>query len=281
MLLDGKRLLITGVLTPQSIAFASARVAQEQGAEIVLTGFGRAMSLTQKSARRLPAPPDVLEMDVNDPAHVEALADALASRWGRLDGFLHAIAFAPTDALGGNFLHTPWESAATAFQTSAYSLKALASGLLPLMREAGGAIVGLDFDAAFAWPLYDWMGVAKAGLEAVTRYLARDLGEFGIRTNLVSAGPLRTMAAKGIPGFQDLASIWGTRAPLGWDVTDPDPVARTVAFLLSDWSKGISGEIVHVDGGFHAMGADVRPRDGELSAAVAAAEEEPAPASDS
>jgi enoyl-[acyl-carrier protein] reductase I len=261
MLLEGKRLLITGVLTPQSIAFASARVAQEQGAEIVLTGFGRAMSLTQKSARRLPSPPDVLEMDVNDPAHVEALAGELASRWGRVDGFLHAIAFAPTDALGGNFLNTPWESAATAFQTSAYSLKAIATGLLPLMRDEGGAIVGLDFDAAFAWPLYDWMGVAKAGLEAVTRYLARDLGEFGIRTNLVSAGPLRTVAAKGIPGFQDLASIWGTRAPLGWDVTDPEPVARTVAFLLSDWSKGISGEIVHVDGGFHAMGADVRPRE--------------------
>ena len=261
MLLEKKRLLITGVLTPQSIAFASARVAQEQGAEIVLTGFGRAMSLTEKSARRLPSPPDVLEMDVNDPAHVEALAGELGSRWGRVDGFLHAIAFAPTDALGGNFLNTPWESAATAFQTSAYSLKALATGLLPLMRDDGGAIVGLDFDAAFAWPLYDWMGVAKAGLEAVTRYLARDLGEFGIRTNLVSAGPLRTVAAKGIPGFQDLASIWGTRAPLGWDVTDPDPVARTVAFLLSDWSKGISGEIVHVDGGFHAMGADVRPRD--------------------
>jgi len=268
MLLEGKRLLITGVLTPQSIAFASARVAQEQGAEIVLTGFGRAMSLTQKSARRLPSPPDVLELDVNDPTHIEALAGELASRWGRLDGFLHAIAFAPTDALGGNFLDTPWESAATAFQTSAYSLKALAKGLLPLMWEEGGAIVGLDFDAAFAWPLYDWMGVAKAGLESVARYLARDLGEFSIRTNLVSAGPLRTVAAKGIPGFQDLASIWGTRAPLGWDVTDPDPVARTVAFLLSDWSKGISGEIVHVDGGFHAMGADVRPRDGEAGAAA-------------
>ena len=268
MLLEGKRLLITGVLTPQSIAFASARVAQEQGAEIVLTGFGRAMSLTQKSARRLPSPPDVLELDVNDPTHIEALAGELASRWGRLDGFLHAIAFAPTDALGGNFLDTPWESAATAFQTSAYSLKALAKGLLPLMWEEGGAIVGLDFDAAFAWPLYDWMGVAKAGLESVARYLARDLGEFSIRTNLVSAGPLRTVAAKGIPGFQDLASIWGIRAPLGWDVTDPDPVARTVAFLLSDWSKGISGEIVHVDGGFHAMGADVRPRDGEAGAAA-------------
>jgi meromycolic acid enoyl-[acyl-carrier-protein] reductase len=276
MLLEGKRLLITGVLTPQSIAFAAAKVAQEQGAEIVLTGFGRAMSLTEKSARRLPSPPDVLEMDVNEPSHVEALAGQLASRWGRLDGFLHAIAYAPTDALGGNFLHTPWESAATAFQTSAFSLKALASGLMPLMKDDGGAIVGLDFDATQAWPLYDWMGVAKAGLEAVTRYLARDLGEFGIRTNLVSAGPLRTIAAKGIPGFQDLASIWGTRAPLGWDVSDPEPVARTVAFLLSDWSRGISGEIVHVDGGFHAMGADVRPREGEDGREPAAGGEPPA-----
>ncbi len=258
MLLEGKNLLITGVLTPQSIAFASARVAQEQGAEVVLTGFGRAMSLTQKSARRLPSPPDVLEMDVNQPEQIEAVAKELTSRWGRVDGFLHAIAFAPTDALGGNFLHTPWESASTAFQTSAYSLKAIATGLLPLMKDRGGSIVGLDFDATQAWPLYDWMGVAKAALEAVTRYLARDLGDHGIRANLVSAGPLRTMAAKGIPGFQDLASIWGTRAPLGWDVTDPEPVAKAVAFLLSDWSSGISGEILHVDGGFHAMGADVR-----------------------
>jgi enoyl ACP reductase len=262
MLLEGKKLLITGVLTPQSIAFASARVAQEQGADVVLTGFGRAMSLTEKSARRLPSPPDVLEMDVNEPSQIDAVATELASRWGLVDGFLHAIAFAPTDALGGNFLNTPWESASTAFQTSAYSLKAIATGLLPLMRDRGGAIVGLDFDATQAWPLYDWMGVAKAALEAVTRYLARDLGEHGIRANLVSAGPLRTMAAKGIPGFQDLAAIWGTRAPLGWDVTNPDQVARAVAFLLSDWSAGISGEIVHVDGGFHAMGSDIRPREG-------------------
>jgi enoyl ACP reductase len=261
VLLEGKKLLITGVLTPQSIAFASAQVAQQQGAEIVLTGFGRAMGLTEKVARRLPEPPDVLEMDANEPEQVEAVAAELASRWGRLDGFLHAIAYAPTDALGGNFLNTPWESAATAFQTSAYSLKAIATGVLPLMRAAGGgAIVGLDFDATQAWPLYDWMGVAKAGLEAVTRYLARDLGDHAIRVNLVSAGPLRTMAAKGIPGFQDLANIWSTRAPLGWDVTDPSPVARAVAFLLSDWSSGISGEIVHVDGGFHAMGSDVRSR---------------------
>jgi meromycolic acid enoyl-[acyl-carrier protein] reductase len=259
MLLDGKRLVITGVLTPQSIAFESARVAQEQGAEIVLTGFGRAMGITEKTARRLPKPPDVLELDANEPSHIDALRDELASRWGRLDGFLHAIAFAPSDALGGAFLDTPWESAMTAFQTSAFSLKAIAAGLLPLMSERGGAIVSLDFDATQAYPLYDWMGVSKAALESITRYLARDLGSYGIRVNCVSAGPLRTMAAKSIPGFDVLAGAWEERAPLGWDVKDPEPVARTVAFLLSDWARAITGEIVHVDGGFHAMGARLRP----------------------
>jgi meromycolic acid enoyl-[acyl-carrier-protein] reductase len=245
------------VLTPQSIAFEVARVAQEQGAEIVLTSFGKAMGLTEKSARRLPATPDVLELDANDPDHIERVAAELASRWGTLDGFLHAIAFAPADALGGAFLQTPWESARTAFQTSAYSLKALAAGFLGLMREAGGSIVSLDFDASVAWPIYDWMGVSKAALESITRYLARDLGAFGIRVNCVSAGPLRTIAAKGIPGFDVLASAWGKRAPLNWDIKDPEPVARTVAFLLSDWSRGITAEIVHVDGGYHAMGADI------------------------
>ena len=261
MLLDGKKLLITGVLTPASIAFDSARVAQEQGADIVLTGFGRGMGLTEKTARRLPAPPDILELDINRPEHVEALAKELEARWGRVDGALHAIAFAPEDALGGNFLNTPWESVATAVQTSAFSLKALAAGLLPLMKDAGGSIVSLDFDASQAWPRYDWMGVSKAALEAVTRYLARDLGPHGIRVNCVSAGPLKTIAAKGIPGFQTLADVWADRAPLGWDTGDPEPVARAVAFLLSEWSVGITGEIVHVDGGFHAMGAAVR-RDG-------------------
>jgi len=257
MLLDGKKLLITGVLTPASIAFDSARVAQEQGADIVLTGFGRGMGLTEKTARRLPAPPDILELDINRPEHIEALAKELEARWGRVDGALHAIAFAPEDALGGNFLNTPWESVATAVQTSAFSLKALAAGLLPLMKDAGGSIVSLDFDASQAWPLYDWMGVSKAALEAVTRYLARDLGPHGIRVNCVSAGPLKTIAAKGIPGFQTLADVWADRAPLGWDTGDPEPVARAVAFLLSEWSVGITGEIVHVDGGFHAMGAAV------------------------
>ncbi len=259
MLLEGKKLLITGVLTPASIAFSSARVAQEQGAEIVLTGFGRALALTERTARRLPNAPDVLELDANDGEQISALAEELGRRWGRLDGFLHAIAFAPADALGGNFLDTPWESAATALQTSAYSLKALAVGMLPLMRERGGAIVTLDFDASQAWPLYDWMGVSKAALESVARYLARDLGRHGIRVNSVSAGPLRTIAAKGIPGFSELAGVWQGRAPLGWDVTDPEPVAKAVAFLLSDWSSAISGEILHVDGGFHAMGAPISP----------------------
>jgi len=254
MLLDGKKLLITGVLTPQSIAFAAARSAQEHGAEIVLTNVGRTVSLTQKVAKRLPQPCDVLEMDTNDDAEIEAVQQELASRWGRLDGLLHAIAFAPQDALGGNFLHTPWESVATAVQTSTYSLKALTVGMLPLLEEHGGSVVSLDFDARVAWPIYDWMGVAKAGLESVTRYLARDLGARGIRVNTVSAGPIKTMAGKGIPGFDQISGAWGDRAPLGWDPEDPSPVGDTVAFLLSDLSRGITGEMIHVDGGFHAIG---------------------------
>jgi enoyl-[acyl-carrier protein] reductase I len=256
MLLEGKKLLITGVLTPQSIAFAAARSAQEQGAEIVLTNFGRTVSLTQKTAKRLPTTPDVLEMDANSDEQIAAVCEELQRRWGRLDGFLHAIAFAPQDALGGNFLSTPWDSVATAVQTSAFSLKALAVGLLPSMG-VGGAIVSLDFDATVAWPIYDWMGVAKAGLESVTRYLARDLGPKGIRVNAVSAGPIKTMAGKGIPGFDQITGSWSRRAPLGWDVEDPTPVGNTVAFLLSDLSSGITGEVVHVDGGFHAMGTDL------------------------
>jgi meromycolic acid enoyl-[acyl-carrier-protein] reductase len=263
MLLEGKRLLITGVLTPQSIAFSAAQVAQEQGATIVLTNFGRTVSLTEKTAKRLPDPPDVLEMDVNEPEQIDAVREELARRWGTLDGFLHAIAFAPQDALGGNFLRTPWESVATAIRTSAYSLKDLAVGMLPLMEDRGGAIVSLDFDATVAWPIYDWMGVAKAGLESVTRYLARDLGPKRIRVNTVSAGPMKTMAGKGIPGFDRIAGSWGARAPLGWDTGDPTPVAGAVAFLFSDLSAGITGELIHVDGGFHAMGTEPGGPDGD------------------
>jgi enoyl-[acyl-carrier protein] reductase I len=258
VLLEGKRLVITGVLTPQSIAFSAAKAVQEQGAEIVLTNFGRTVSLTEKVAKRLDPVPDVLEMDANSDEQIEAVRAELQGRWGRVDGFLHAIAFAPQDALGGNFLHTPWDSVATAVQTSAFSLKSLAVGFLPLMEAAGsGSVVSLDFDAQVAWPIYDWMGVAKAGLEAVTRYLARDLGPKGVRVNTVSAGPLKTMAGKGIPGFEKITDKWSLRAPLGWDVEDPAPVGDTVAFLLSDLSRGISGEVIHVDGGFHAMGTDL------------------------
>ena len=255
MLLEGKKLLITGVLTRESIAFAAAQAAQEQGAEIVLTSFGRALRLTEKIATRLPQTPAVLELDATNAEHVQAVADDLAERWGRLDGFLHAIAFAPQDALGGNFLHTPWDSVANAIEVSAFSLKTLAAGMLPLMREHGGGIVSLDFDARFAWPVYDWMGVAKAGLESITRYLARDLGPHGIRVNTVSAGPIRTVAGKGIPGFEALADGWADRAPLGWNTSDPRPVADSVVFLLSDLARGISGELIHVDGGYHAMGS--------------------------
>ncbi len=260
MLLDGKRLVITGVLTDDSIAFHAARVAQEQGAEIVLTGFGRALRLTQRSAKRLPVEPDVVELDINSEADMAALVADLDNRWGAVDGALHAIAYAPDDALGGNFLNTPPESAATAFLTSAFSYKTLAVGLRPLLQKAGGgSLVALDFDNSQAWPLYDWMGVAKAGLQAVTRYLARDLGADGIRVNAVAAGPLSTVAAKSIPQFEVFEREWAVRAPLGWDVNDSGPVAQMVALLLSDWTDMTTGEIVHVDGGFHAIAAGSEP----------------------
>jgi enoyl-[acyl-carrier protein] reductase I len=254
MILAGKRLLITGVITKDSIAFHAAARAQQEGAELLLTSFGRVKRLTERAAQRLPEPVDVLELDVNRPEDLEALTETLGSRWETVDGVLHAIAFAPEDALGGKFLTAPPESASQAFLTSAYSLKSLAAALAPLMPE-GSSVVGLDFDASVAWPIYDWMGVAKAALESVARYLARDLGSAGIRVNLVSAGPLGTVAARGIPGFEQLAELWRAQAPLGWDVGDPGPVADTICFLLSHYARAISGEIVHVDGGFHAVGA--------------------------
>jgi enoyl-[acyl-carrier protein] reductase I len=258
MLLKDKRLLITGVLTDDSIAWHVARIAQEEGAEIVCTGFGRGMRLTERSVQRLPDPCDVYELDINDPEHVTRLTDQLGEKWGVIDGALHAIAFAPADALGGNFLTTPAESASTAFLTSAFSYKTLAVALQPLLRAAGGgSLVTLDFDNSQAWPAYDWMGVAKSALQSVTRYLARDLGPDGIRVNAVSAGPLGTVAAKSIPGFSQFHDVWNERAPLSWDDTDPAPVAKMVCVLLSDWAPMTSGEIVHVDGGFHALAAGV------------------------
>jgi enoyl-[acyl-carrier protein] reductase I len=251
-ILAGKRILITGVLTDSSIAFHVAKVAQQEGATVVLTGYGR-MSLVQRIAKRLPEPPPVIELDVADSGHLASLADRVSEHVDGLDGVLHAIAFAPQDALGGNFLNTGWDDVATAVQVSAYSLKALAVAALPLMKN-GGSIVGLDFDASHAWPGYDWMGVAKAGLESCARYLARDLGGEKVRVNLVSAGPLRTMAAKSIPGFEKFEGVWSDRAPLGWDINDPEPAAKACAALLSDWFPATSGEIVHVDGGAHAIG---------------------------
>ncbi len=254
MILAGKRLLITGVITKDSIAFHAAEQAQREGAEVLLTSFGRVRRMTERAAQRLPEPVDVLELDINSTDDLDALRASLGERWGRVDGALHAIAFAPEDALGGRFMTAPADSAMQAFQTSAFSLKALGATLAPLM-PSGSSIVGLDFDASVAWPVYDWMGVAKAALESVSRYLARDLGPQGIRVNLVSAGPLGTVAARGIPGFEQLAELWRAQAPLGWDIEDPVPVARTICWLLSDYAQAISGEIVHVDGGFHAVGA--------------------------
>jgi enoyl-[acyl-carrier protein] reductase I len=253
-LLDGKRLLVTGVLTDQSIAFHVARLAQEEGASVVLTSFGRAMGITQRVSSRLPAEAPVVELDVTSDDDLATLADRVREHTDGIDGVLHSVGFAPEAALGGNFLHTEWADVATAVQISAYSLKSLAMAALPLMGP-GGSIVGLDFDATVAWPKYDWMGVAKAAFESTSRYLARDLGPQGIRVNLVAAGPIRTMAAKSIPGFDEFKAVWDTRAPIGWDLDDPEPAARACIVLLSDWFPATTGEIVHVDGGVHSQGA--------------------------
>jgi enoyl-[acyl-carrier protein] reductase I len=254
-LLEGKRILVTGVLTDDSLAYAVAELAQKEGAQIVLTGAGRGLSLTRRVARHLPAPPDVLELDVTAEGQMEAVAEDLKARWGGLDGALHSIGFAPANCLGGGFLDAGWEDVKVAIEVSAYSLKHLAVGLRPLLQAAGGgSVVGLDFDATVAWPGYDWMGVAKAALESTARYLARDLGPDQIRVNLVAAGPIKTMAAKSIPGFSLFEDVWDTRAPLGWSVTDPTPVARACVALLSDFFPATTGEMIHVDGGFHAMG---------------------------
>ena len=253
-ILDGKRLLITGVLTDASLAFAVARLAQDEGAEIVLTGAGRGMRLTERTARKLPREAEVREFDVTSAEQADNLREYLSSTWGRVDGALHAIGFAPEICLGEDFMAAEWPDVAVAMEISAYSLKTVAEVVAPLMTN-GGSIVGLDFDARFAWPAYNWMGVAKAALESTSRYLARALGPDGVRVNMVAAGPIRTMAAKSIPGFSEFEDAWTNRAPLGWDVNDGEPVARACVALLSDWFPSTTGEMVHVDGGYHAVGA--------------------------
>ncbi|MFD3688585.1 enoyl-ACP reductase FabI [Nocardiopsis sp. NPDC058631] len=252
-ILEGKRILVTGVLTDSSIAFHVARIAQEQGATVVLTGYGR-MSLVERIAKRLPETPPVLELDVTDDEQLGSLAARVGEHVDGLDGIVHSIGFTPQDALGGNFLNTEWADVAVAMHTSTFSLKSLTTSLMPLMGN-GGSVVALDFDNSVSYPTYDWMGVAKSALTSTARYLARYLGDQDVRVNLVSAGPLSTMAARSIPGFAELAKNWPDRAPLGWDITDPEPAAKAVVALLSDWFPATTGEIVHVDGGFHSTGA--------------------------
>ncbi|MCP4742813.1 MAG: enoyl-ACP reductase FabI [Actinomycetales bacterium] len=253
-LLTGKTVVVTGVLTDQSIAFHIARLAQDEGANVILTSFGRTMSLTKRSASRLPTEPPIVELDVTNDDDLAQFAHRLGEHCETVDGLVHSIGFAPESALGGNFLHTPWPDVATALQISAYSMASLTMATKPRMASEA-SVVGLDFDASVAWPTYDWMGVAKAALESTTRYLARDLGSEGIRVNLVAAGPIRTMAAKSIPGFDEFEKVWQQRAPLGWDLTDPAPAARACVALLSPWFAATTGEIVHVDGGVHSQGA--------------------------
>ncbi len=254
-ILEGKRILVTGVTMDSSIGFSVARFAQEQGATVLISNFGRALGITRRIARRLPTEPPVLELDVSDQSHLDGLADALREHVEGLDGVVHSIAYGnPETILGGKFLTGPWEDVARALQVSSYSLASVSTACLPLMGP-GGSVVGLTFDATVAWPAYDWMGVAKAALESTSRYLARDLGPHGIRCNLVSAGPIKSLAAKAIPGFENLESIWNDRSPLGWDEKDQVPTAKAICALLSDLFPATTGEIVHVDGGYHAMGA--------------------------
>ncbi len=253
-ILDGKNLVITGVLTDASLAYGVAEIAKAEGANIILTGAGRALSLTKRTARKIDPEIEVLELDVTVPEHVESVRSAVQEKWGRVDGVLHAIGFAPASCLGDDFFGAPWEDVATAMHISTYSLKTLADAFVPLMTE-GGSIVGLDFDNSQAWPAYNWMGVAKSALQSLSRYLAKELGEQQIRCNLVAAGPVRTMAAKSIPGFALFEDTWDGRSPLGWDVNDPIPVAKACVALLSDWFPATTGEIIHVDGGYHAVGA--------------------------
>ena len=252
-IVEGKNILVTGVITDGSIAFHIARLAQEQGANVILTGFGRGLSLTTRIAGRLPQMPAIVELDVTNQEQLDSLAENVRKHVPHLDGVVHSIGFAPEAALGGNFLNTEWEDVATAIQISAYSLKSLTMACRPLFKN-GGAVVGMEFDAQVAWPKYDWMGVAKAALESTARYLTRDLGKENIRVNLVAAGPIKTMAAKSIPGFEQFEHLWNERSPLEWDFADPIPAAQAAVALLSDWFPKTSAEIVHVDGGLHAMG---------------------------
>ena len=273
MMLDGKKLLITGVLDPRSIAFTAARLAQAQGAEIVLTGFGRGIRLTNRSAGRLDPVPEVLEMDVTNAEQVATVVADLEQRWGRVDGILHAIGFAPNVCIGEDFFAPEWEDVATALQISTFSLGVLGKEFRHLLAASdGGSLVGLTFDATVTWPGYNWMGVAKAGLESLSRYLSRELGPDGTRVNLIAAGPLHTMAARSIEGFGNFDEMWVARAPLGWDLRDPEPVGRNIVALLSDWTAGMTGEIVHVDGGVHATGAAMPATDAPASDEAAAAD---------
>jgi len=260
VILQGKRVLIAGMSDRRSIGYAIAVEAQKEGAELLLTSFGRMMSITQMTAKKLNPVPEILEMDVQKPEDIKAAVEEVSRRWDRVDGIVHSVAFAPQDALGGNFLTAPWESVATALQVSAFSFKEIAAGFLPLMKEHGGSLVTLDFDnSTQAWPKYDWMGVSKSALESVTRYLARDLGKYKIRANAICAGPLATLAASGIPGFKDFEEVWEQRAPLGWSLQDRTPVGRAACALLSDYLDMTTGELLHVDGGYHAMGAEMPP----------------------
>jgi enoyl-[acyl-carrier protein] reductase I len=254
-ILEGKNILVAGVTLDTSIGFHVARIAQEQGANVLVSNFGRAMSLTGRVIKKLDPVPPLLEVDVTSEEHLASLADRVREHVDHLDGVVHSLAFAnPETALGGKFLTTPYGDVSTAVHVSAYSLTSLTMAVKPLLANPA-SVVGLTFDATISWPVYDWMGVAKAALESTSRYLARYLGPEGVRVNLVAAGPLETLAKKAIGGADEFNRVWGERAPIGWEPKNMEPTAKAVVALLSDWFPATTGEIIHVDGGVHAMGA--------------------------
>jgi len=249
--LAGKRILVTGLLSNRSIAYGIARSCRDQGAELAFTYQNERFEERVREMAAQLGSSLIFPCDVSEDAQIDALFAGLAKRWDGLDGLVHAIAFAPREAIAGDFLEgISREAFRVSQEISAYSFAALAKGALPLMQGRRGALLTLTYLGAVRMvPSYNTMGLAKASLEASVRYLAENLGPRGIRVNGISAGPIKTLAAAGIKGFSKILSIVETNAPLRRNVTIED-VGNVAAFLLSDLAAGVTAEITYVDAGF-------------------------------
>ena len=253
-LLAGKRILVTGVLTDRSLAYHAAAKMQELGAEVLLTSFGRAKRITERAAQMLPKATDVLELDVTKQSDYDALVEELGARWDSVDGLLHSVAFAPAQLFKDPFLHANLDDVEAAMRISSYSLQQLSATLLPLMvrSQSGASIVALTVEDRVRVHPYAWMSVAKSVLNSIARQLAVHLADHNVRVNLIAAGPVRTNAGSVIPEFSEMEDTY-KRAPLGWDTRDHTAIAGPAAFLMSDLSRNMTGDILKVDGGMHIL----------------------------